>query len=410
MSTRRIAMWFTAALGAVLPGAGCIDGDLAGGSSSGDPAAEVPDDAVAQEAARMERASGGWLGLGRAIAAVDGPAGEAAVALDSDRVRRKLGFDAAYAQRVRASFAFQTPAPSQNIVIGIDNRIIVNTPRQYPYNKHVYIVMQRPHTELDHRRDGAYICSGTFLDEDFVLTAAHCIYNRDEGHFAYANEPRDEQPPSFVTQWGTDYGRGFACLGGDIDSSSEFAENCEFVLARWAPSSWTGNTAPEVESDFALIKLERANHPNGLGAGAWMALSSIDNAAGYIGKQAVMNGFPVDGPDGDNFVAQFVSVTDPTITTPAWRTANWEFYSPAHLYHRSGAVDSSTTQQQLAYLADSSGGDSGAGVFYYSDGSSEYTGQSHYIMGVHHGSNGTFNVGASVHQFRDWVTTLMSSN
>jgi hypothetical protein len=83
-------MWFTAALGAALPGAGCIDGDLAGRSSSGDPAAEVPDEAVAQEAARMERASGGWLGLGRAIAAVDGPAGEAAVALDPDRVRRKL--------------------------------------------------------------------------------------------------------------------------------------------------------------------------------------------------------------------------------------------------------------------------------------------------------------------------------
>jgi V8-like Glu-specific endopeptidase len=403
-------MWFTAALGTALLVVGCIGGDLRGRSAGDDLGAEIADEAVAQEAARMELASGGWLGLGRAIAAVDGPAGDAAVALDPERVRRKLGFDVAYAQRVRASFALQTPAPSQSIVIGIDNRIVVNTPRQYPYNKHVYIVMQRPHTELDHRRDGAYICSGTFLDEDFVLTAAHCIYNRDEGHFAYANEPRDEQPPSFVTQWGTDYGRGFACLGGDIDSSSEFATNCEFVLARWAPSSWTGNTAPEVESDFALIKLERANHPDGLGAGAWMALSSIDDAANYATKQAVINGFPVDGPDGSNFVAQFVSITDPTIANPAWQTANWEFYSPAHLYHRSGAVDSSTTQQQLAYLADSSGGDSGSGVFYYTDGSSEYTGQSHYIIGVHHGSNGSFNVGASVHQFRDWVTTMMSSN
>jgi hypothetical protein len=59
-----------------------------------------------------------------------------------------------------------------------------------------------------------------------------------------------------------------------------------------------------------------------------MALSSIDDAAGHDSKQAVMNGFPVDGPDGSNFVAQFVSVTDPTIANPAWQTANREFYSP----------------------------------------------------------------------------------
>ena len=82
------------------------------------------------------------------------------------------------------------------------------------------------------------------------------------------------------------------------------------------------------------------------------------------------------------------------------------------LYHRSGDIDNSTTQKHLAYLADSSGGDSGAPVFYYTDDATTYSGQGHYILGVHHGGldGDGFNNGATVHQFRDWVTTIMASN
>ena len=82
------------------------------------------------------------------------------------------------------------------------------------------------------------------------------------------------------------------------------------------------------------------------------------------------------------------------------------------LYHRSGDIDNSTTQKHLAYLADSSGGDSGAAVFYYTDDATTYSGQGHYILGVHHGGldGDGFNNGATVHQFRDWVTTIMASN
>ena len=81
------------------------------------------------------------------------------------------------------------------------------------------------------------------------------------------------------------------------------------------------------------------------------------------------------------------------------------------LYHRSGDIDGSTTTQHLAYTADSSGGDSGAAVFYYTDDATTYSGQGHYILGVHHGGlNASFNGGATVRQFRDWVTTIMANN
>jgi hypothetical protein len=80
----------------------------------------------------------------------------------------------------------------------------------------------------------------------------------------------------------------------------------------------------------------------------WMALSSINTASTYDDKTAVINGFPTTGPDGANFVQQLVSITDNTISTLDWRVANWAFYSPARLYHRSGDIDTSTTQEHLA--------------------------------------------------------------
>lgn len=373
---------------------------------------EITDEMIEEEAARLALVSDGQLQLGRAFAHVDAPEGRREVPLDAALLRAKLAYDAAYRERVQARYGDEFAPYAPYAIIGNDNRTAVGAPRSYPYSKHVYIIMQRPHTELNKRRASAYVCSGTFVDEDFVLTAAHCVYNRDEGHFAYANDPTDEQPGYLETQWGTDWGRGFACLGGDIDSSAEFEDNCEFVEARWAAPDWVGNVGSTSDSDFALVKLQRANHPGGMGAGRWMAMSSIDSAATYDNKTAVINGFPTTGPDGANFVMQLVSVTDPTIDAPIWQTADWEFYTPAKLYHRSGDIDNSTTQKHLAYTADSSGGDSGGAVFYYSDDATDYTGQSHYILGVHSGglNSDGFNTGPTVRQFRDWVTGILAAN
>ena len=390
-------------LDAPAPGAGLADDEITD---------EITDEMLEREAARLAMVSGGRYQLGRAFAHADLPDGHREVMLDPALLRAKVAYDAAYRERVRARYGDERSPFTPYAVIGTDNRTAVGAPRSYPYSKHVYIVMQRPHTELTERRASAYICSGTFLDEDFVLTAAHCIYNRGEGHFAYANDPVDERPSPFETQWGTDYGRGFACLGDDIDSSSEFASNCEFIQARWAAPDWVNGVGSDVDSDFAVVKLQRANHPSGMGAGRWMAMSSIDSAATYDDKTAVINGFPTTGPDGANFVQQLVSVTDPTIDVVSWQTANWAFYTPATLYHRSGDIDNSTTQEHLAYTADSSGGDSGAAVFYYTDNATDYNGQAHYILGVHHGGTNSdgFNTGATVRQFRDWVTGVMAAN
>lgn len=369
----------------------------------------MEDPSIDDELARLAAEHDGTWQLGAPLYVADDAAGPHTVALDREMIARKLAFDAAYRDRVRAEIGDEAHPIRPYVVIGTDDRTVVHAPRTYPYNKHVVIFLQRPNENLTERRATWYDCSGTFLDEDFVLTAAHCVYNRDDGHFAYANTDVSVRPSPLATQWGTDYGRGFACLGGDIDDISEFAANCEFVQARWVNSDWTTQTGNEIDTDYALIKLERANHASGMGMGAWMAMSALNAASDYESKTAVINGFPAQGPEG-NIAIQNIWVSDPTISDPALRDANWELYSPVHLYHRYGDVDTATTQQHLEYNADSSGGDSGAAVFYYTDGGIDYTGQSHYIIGVHHGEIGALNGGTAVHEFRDWITTTMSAN
>ncbi|MEB2589473.1 serine protease [Bacillus cereus] len=59
-------------------------------------------------------------------------------------------------------------------VIGIDDRIRVNDTTSYPYSAVVHIATQYNSGEI-------YGCTGALISKDTVLTAGHCIYNKEIG-------------------------------------------------------------------------------------------------------------------------------------------------------------------------------------------------------------------------------------
>ncbi|HFK1809984.1 TPA: serine protease [Bacillus cereus] len=62
-------------------------------------------------------------------------------------------------------------------VIGIDDRIRVNDTTSYPYSAVVHIATQYNSGEI-------YGCTGALISKDTVLTAGHCIYNKEIGGWA----------------------------------------------------------------------------------------------------------------------------------------------------------------------------------------------------------------------------------
>lgn len=62
-------------------------------------------------------------------------------------------------------------------VIGIDDRIRVNDTTSYPYSAIVHVATQYNNGEI-------YGCTGALINKDTVLTAGHCIYNKEIGGWA----------------------------------------------------------------------------------------------------------------------------------------------------------------------------------------------------------------------------------
>ncbi len=291
------------------------------------------------------------------------------------------------------------------LIFGSDSRILVDNPLEYPNNKHVYYHLGRPSENVM----GNFGCSGVFLDETHVLTVAHCVYDNIESHWIYADITPEERPSAVETNFGIDYGRGYVCQSGAIVNPEAFEDYCEFVEARWVAPGFQSSTPlsmDEVVVDYAVLRLQTVNHPNGIGYGAWMAISSIDSARKLQQKTAISHGYPTYHPSLalNGGVYCYYNIDD----------QDWCFMN-SHQYSTSGEVFRKTTSRVLTSKIEVGGGQSGSGVFYYSDNATTYNGQSHYLIGVAAAqvvdNNGTtdndYTGGPTARQFRDFAYTIM---
>jgi len=142
----------------------------------------------------------------------------------------------------------------------LDNRVKVTNTTVSPYNAIAQIDF----------RDSAgnwYICSGSFLDETTVLTAAHCVY--------------DNNSHEFYTYWNVYPGENGPLLPyGSVSSTNVYA-----------PVGWVTSTAPgaglvslgDVQYDYAVIKVNSSHAPR-------LPVSS----ASLLGDSIVTHGYPGD--------------------------------------------------------------------------------------------------------------------
>lgn len=294
------------------------------------------------------------------------------------------------------------------LIYGTDSRTYVSSARAYPYSKHVTVVLARPWDSSGSTWGGS-TCSGTFVDETHVLTAAHCVYDTNVDKFRFANTDPDTAPTPVDTGYGIDYGRGYVCRAKSIDSITEFEGQCEFISYRWLSTNYvdasSDSSAAAIRNDYALLVIETVNHSSGLGDGRWMAMSSIDSASTLETKTAVSHGYPGRRPDTSDIL-------------------DWtSFYDGSDLwivggllqFHTHGTVDSETTTSRIATKVEAGHGQSGSAIFYYTDDATSYSGQTHYIIGVlaalvadNNGSTSNDTVdGPTVGQFRDFVLSFL---
>ncbi|MEN0060885.1 MAG: trypsin-like peptidase domain-containing protein [Myxococcota bacterium] len=291
------------------------------------------------------------------------------------------------------------------MVFGTDSRRIVDKDQTYPNNKFVTFTMGfGPGDDAP-----LNVCSGTFIDSDHVLTAAHCTYDTRDDTWQWASRG-DINPGDVRTTLGVDEGMGYVCRAGWIDDAATFQDRCEFVDVRWVPDEYIAasddRTLRAVKQDYAILRVRRDHHPRGLGAGAWMAISAIRAGNRYQKREAVVHAYPGVHPPGRSWNWDARSFTN--------QGEMWEVWG-ARQYRATGPIARATTRNVLRSKYDCSAGMSGAAVFYYINDATEYAGQAHYILGVHaadevdnDGSTGDDHcVGPTARQFRDWAIGIL---
>jgi V8-like Glu-specific endopeptidase len=184
-----------------------------------------------------------------------------------------------------------------------------------------------------------YVCSGTIIAAKYVLTAGHCVYSRSDGGWA----KRVEVIPGLSGTY-KPYGSAFATK-----------------LRSY--TNWT--SSQDSNYDIALITLDR---PIGNTTG-WLRYASYRSVNRRVGN---IGGYPADKENG------------------------------LYLYYHYGPITSSTPYR-LFYQIDTSGGQSGSGIYVN-------IGNNRYVFGVHTTGNSSQNGGTRIdpqkfNQIKSWIAS-----
>lgn len=169
--------------------------------------------------------------------------------------------------------------PSFNYVFGADDRSRVNTTTAFPYRTTCKLFMRFPNGRN-------YVGSGVLVGAKYVLTAGHCVYNRDYGGWA----TRIEVVPGLNNTY-KPYG---SALG---------------VRFR-AFADWT--SGQDWDADMALITLDRSVG-NSTG---WLPYAYT----GFEGKHGQSLGYPGEKLPGPGLGMYYVAGT-------LERAGSWPFYN-----------------------------------------------------------------------------------
>jgi V8-like Glu-specific endopeptidase len=161
--------------------------------------------------------------------------------------------------------AEKVPVRSPQQVIGEDGREHVEDTTEYPYSAIAYLDI---FVGLDE-----YQCTGTFIGPDVLVTAAHCLWDKDFGFVG-----------DIIVSPGQDG------LAGAPPFGSEFAFD-------WAvPSEYIQHNGTDSTWDFGIVVMNDGNLGNTVG---WLQVGNLQtNTLMRPDFQPAVIGYPFDLGDG----------------------------------------------------------------------------------------------------------------
>jgi hypothetical protein len=224
--------------------------------------------------------------------------------------------------------------------------------------------------------DDVGICTGTMVDSNTVLTAAHCLTTDSGTQFAES--------------------KFTVCSMENLDENTTGSHEaaCFSIVDVDPAPNWNGGDNSTVVDDYGLL------HLDGVPGNGWFALSEASDS--YINNfPDFLRGYPPRERDCDYNEVSGAAVTD----TP--------YPYGHHLYGADGDIQG-TPSGWVKYDTSSAEGSSGGPHFYCPNGSGCDDG--HYITGVHSGdevgcSNEPcatgYTFGAKARDIREWVINNM---